>query len=60
LLAKEKVERTLLHHAAYSDTVQIFERIWNLAKEKMSTEKLNNFLLTQYYDRRTAWQVAAI
>jgi hypothetical protein len=33
--------------------------MWNLVKEQLSTEKLNNFLLAQDDERRTACQVAA-
>jgi ankyrin repeat protein len=58
LLAKDYGKETVFHHASFSGNVQILERIWKLAKEQLTPEGLNEFLLAQNNRKRTAWHMA--
>jgi hypothetical protein len=59
LLAKDRDEYTLLHYTQYSDNVQILQRIWNLAKDHLSPEEFNKFLLAGDKRMKTALKLAA-
>jgi len=42
LLAKDDTEHMLLHYASLFGIIQILERLWDWAKEKLTPQKLNN------------------
>jgi hypothetical protein len=41
-LAKDDTEHMLLHDATLLGFIQILEKLWEWAKEQLTTEKLNN------------------
>jgi hypothetical protein len=60
LLATDGEGWTFWHVAASWGIPEMFKKIWEWAKEKLTTEKINNILLLAA-DRegRTVWHVAA-
>jgi hypothetical protein len=60
LLAQDNNTQTAWHLAAVCGNIQVLQKLWEWAKEKLTTEDLNNKLLLAKDKRgQTAWHVAA-
>jgi hypothetical protein len=60
LLAQDDNTPTAWHLAAVCGNIQVLQKLWEWAKEKLTTEDLNNKLLLAKDKRgQTAWHVAA-
>jgi hypothetical protein len=56
-LATDNKGKTIWHIAATCVNPEIFEKVWGWAKEKLTTEAINNkLLLATDSKRRTIWQ----
>jgi hypothetical protein len=60
LLARSPFKRTAWHNAIYQNNIHILEKLWEWAKENLTTDEINNKLLLATDDNgRTVWHVAA-
>jgi ankyrin repeat protein len=60
LLAKDKDELTAWHYASIGGKIQALKILWELGKETLTAEELNNkLLLSKDILGKTAWHLAA-
>ena len=59
LLASDRFGSTGWHVAANRGKLDILEKVWNCAEEKLAAEEINKLLLTTDRFGRTGWHLAA-
>jgi ankyrin repeat protein len=60
-LAKDKMEHTAWHVTVYKSNLDSLNKVWDVAKEILTPEKLNNnLLLAKDFKESTAWHLAAV
>ena len=60
LLCKDDGETTAWHFAAHWGELDLMQKIWELAEEKLTTEEIKNeILLRTDHEGTTAWHRAA-
>jgi ankyrin repeat protein len=59
LLATDSKGNTVLHTAAFQGRLDIFNKVWDLAEDNLTTEEMKNkLLLAANSNGNTAWHLA--